>query len=363
MALLLLVVGIIIFCGWMSKESEEFTDYMLEELLEPSKIKIGTKSKNDKEKKVSDIISQGINFDAEIGIIGIPFDVGVELSKGRTGARLAPDKIREQINNYGTTFNIDYYTDLSGLNIADFGNIIVEPNDQDETYDRIKKTINVLARGNIIPLVLGGGHDITYPCIKGFAQYFQSIGGINIDVHFDVREQDGDNISSGMGFRKILEDLKNKPLIGKNFVEIGADGNVNSKKYFNYLKKRDASIFPIKMIRDSLNQNRDIEYFMQKVIKLAEKKTKAVFASLDIDSVSSDAAPGCSFTNPNGFSTDEISRIAHAAGYHEKVKYFDIVEVNPRFDVDNRTSRLCARIISCFLTGYVQRKEKLLNAN
>ncbi len=331
---------------------------MFEEFLEPSKIIIGKKSADPTETRLSDIISLGINKKADIGIVGIPFDLGVEFSKGRSGARKAPDKIRAEINRYGTAFNIDYLTDISDLNVSDFGNIIVKNNDVSETYRRIRTVINEMVKSEIIPIVLGGGHDITYPCIEGFSKYFKKIGGVNIDVHFDVREQIGKNISSGMVFRKILEDIDGHPLKGKNFVEIGADGNVNSKKYLEYLKKKNVTIYPIKLIRDSIKGTDDIEHFMDNAFKITGIETDAVFASLDIDSVSSEAAPGCSFINPNGFTTDEISRIAHSIGFNKQVRYFDIVEVNPKYDVDNRTTRLCARLICCFLTGFKQRIEK-----
>ncbi len=329
---------------------------MLGKFLEQPNTVIETQSVDPSEQKLCDIIKNEIDVDAEIGIVGIPYDVGVEFSNGRTGARKAPDKIRKQLSNYGTTFNIDYNTDISNVSIVDFGNIIIDDTDPRETYYRIEKTIYEMVKREIIPIVLGGGHDITYPCIRGFSQHFNRIGGINIDVHFDVRKQQGEHVSSGMGFRKILEDIKNNPLQGVNFIEIGADGTVNAKKYVDYLIKKRAIIYPIKKIRDVISEKKDIEDFIHQACEIAAKSTDAVFTSLDIDSVSFDAAPGCSFTNPNGFSTDEISRIAHAIGYNENVSYFDIVEVNPKFDVDDRTTRLCARVISCFLTGYAQRR-------
>jgi len=331
---------------------------MLEEFLEPPKITVENKSTDPNEIRLSDIISSEINKNADIGIVGIPFDLGVEFSKGRAGARKAPDKIREELHKYGTTFNVDYLTDISDLKISDFGNIIVNNNDPDETYNRIKNVIKEMADCNIIPLVLGGGHDITFPCIEGFSKHFKKIGGVNVDVHFDVREQIGKNVSSGMVFRKILEDIDDHPLQGENFVEIGADGNVNARKYWEYLKRKNVTIYPVKFIRDSIKGTEHIEHFMSNAFKIAGNETNAVFASLDIDSVNSEAAPGCSFTNPNGFTTDEISRIAHAIGFNDRVRYFDIVEANPDFDVDDRTTRLCARLICCFLTGYKQRIEK-----
>lgn len=331
----------------------------LDEWLSQPTNKIDSNQDYNEEKKLSDVIKNGINYDADIGLLGIPYDEGVKVSKGRTGARNAPEMIREQLNQYGTTFNIDYNTDISDLKIHDFGNVVTDKKNQRETYHRITKIISEMVKHEIIPIVLGGSHDITYPAVKGILKHYIPIGGVNIDVHFDVREQKGNKLSSGMGFRKLLDETDPDEFDGSNFVEIGSDGNVNSKKYFDYLTKNEVSIFPIKMIRDSIIKNNDIKHVMKTAFSIASKETRAVFASLDIDSVASNDAPACSFPNPNGFSTDDISRIAHAAGNNEIVNYFDIVEVNPRFDIDHRTSRLCARIISCFLTGYKQRLERL----
>jgi formimidoylglutamase len=334
------------------KDSDIFKGF----LEEPS-IVIERRTADSSERKLCDIISSRVLENVDIGIVGIPFDLGVLFSKGRVGARKAPDKIREQLSKYGTTFNIDYLTDISTLRLSDFGNVIVVKDDPIETYKRVKSVIGEMLKNDVLPLVLGGGHDITYPCIEAFSHYFKKIGGFNIDVHFDVREQTGKHVSSGMAFRKILEDIQGNPLAGENFVEIGADGNVNSRKYWQYLIKKNVNIYPIKYIRDAIRNTQGIEHVIKQALQLAGRNTNAVFTSLDIDSVSSDAAPGCSFINPNGFTTDEISRISYTVGFDKNVKYFDLVEVNPEFDVDNRTTRLCARIISCFLTGYKQRIE------
>lgn len=331
---------------------------IFKEFLEDPGIVIKRQNVDSSETKLCDIISSRVFENVNIGIVGVPFDLGVLFSKGRVGARKAPDAIREQLGKYGTTFNIDYMTDISSLRISDFGNVIVEKDDPVETYNRINSVIGEMLKNDILPLVLGGGHDIAFPCIEAFSNHYKKIGGLNIDVHFDVREQNGRHVSSGMAFRKILEDLNGSPLDGENFVEIGASGNVNSRKYWEYLNKKNVTVYPIKHIRDAMREGQGIEHVIIKALQVAGRNTNAVFTSLDIDSVSSDAAPGCSFINPNGFTTDEISRISYTVGFDRNVRYFDVVEVNPEFDVDNRTALLCARIISCFLTGYKQRIEK-----
>jgi formiminoglutamase len=129
----------------------------------------------------------------------------------------------------------------------------------------------------------------------------------------------------------------------RDFAEIGADGNVNSRKYWEYLNKKNVTIYPIKYIRDATKDAQGIEHVVKQALQIAGTNTNAVFASLDIDSVSSNAAPSCSFINSNGFTTDGISRISYTVGFDRNVRYFDSVEVNPEFDVDNRTTRLCAR--------------------
>jgi len=53
-----------------------------------------------------------------------------------------------------------------------------------------------------------------------------------------------------------------------------------------------------------------------------------------------------------GFNPQQIREIAFLAGASKAVKLVDIVEINPEFDVDDRTARLGASIIISFLNGY-----------
>ena len=50
-----------------------------------------------------------------------------------------------------------------------------------------KKIVAHLIQQNIFPIVLGGGHDISYPNIVGFSTNKKEFAVINLDAHTDVR--------------------------------------------------------------------------------------------------------------------------------------------------------------------------------
>jgi len=68
-------------------------------------------------------------------------------------------------------------------------------------------------------------------------------------------------------------------------------------------------------------------------------------------------APGSSAPSPDGLFPQDILEIAYTAGTMPQIRLFEIMEVNPLYDEDNRTSRLAVNIILEFMAGYTQRKK------
>lgn len=298
--------------------------------------------------RVKNIIKPGSSDQpADIGIIGVPFDKAVSLGGGRDGARHAPAKVREALKKYGTTFNIEQKTDISDLNIVDFGDVAVTE-DIAETHERITAAVDSLLTEGTLPIVIGGGHDISIGTVRALSEFHsKEIGGINIDAHFDVREIVDGRITSGIPFRRLLD---MELLRGKNFVEMGAHDNLNSRVYYEYLMSKKVSVFTLSEVTAT-----GTAAIMQKALKIAGSNTGSVFVSIDIDSVAQCFAPGCSAPDARGFSPEQIREFAFLAGASKAVKLLDIVEINPGFDVDNRTATLGASIIISFLNGFMRR--------
>ncbi len=284
---------------------------------------------------------------ADIGIIGIPFDKAVLLGGGRGGARFAPDAVRKSLKKYGTTFNIEQKIDISDLKIADLGDVAVTE-DITETHERISAVVDSLLVKKILPVVIGGGHDLSTGTIRALSKFHSGeIGGINIDAHFDVREIIDGRITSGTPFRKLLDTDLFK---GENFVEMGAHDNLNSRTYYDFLMSKNVSVFTLP------DASAGIPMIMEKALEIAGSNTRSVFVSIDIDSVAQCFAPGSSSPDARGFNPEQIRELAFLAGASKRVGLLEIVEINPKFDVDDRTARLGASIFISFLNGFKLRK-------
>jgi formimidoylglutamase len=311
-------------------------------------VQIYEPQKDPNDLRVKNIIMPGSKDQPiEIGIIGVPFDKAVSLGGGRAGSRLAPDAVRRALKKFGTTFDIEQKIDISDLNIADFGDVAVTE-DIAETHERITAAVDHLLTKGIIPIVIGGGHDISIGTVRALSEFHsKEIGGINIDAHFDVREIINNRITSGTPFRKLLD---MESLKGENFVEMGAHDNLNSRPYYDYLVSKKVSVFALSEIVAGIST------IMEKALKITGSNTRSSFVSIDIDSVAQCFAPGSSAPDAWGFNPEQIRELAFLAGASKVVKLLDIVEINPMFDVDNKTARLGASIIISFLNGFKMRR-------
>lgn len=296
-----------------------------------------------------------------VGIVGIPFDLGVKLSNGRVGTAQAPDAIRGQIKKYGTSFNASHNIDLSHLLICDFGNIKVEPQSVREVHEQVSESVRVLFALCDTLIVLGGGNDLSYATIKAYnsAQLQKKIkppsqtiphkiAGMNVDAHLDVRKVRDGIINSGTPYRRLIE---NKILKGENLFEVGIQGHTNSKIYWGWAKNNGMRIWTLEHTREI-----GIWAVMHAFRSHLERQSITdAFVSIDIDAVAQAFAPGSSAPSPDGLFPKDILEIAYFAGTMPQVRLFEIMEVNPQYDQDNRTSRLAVNIILEFLAGYTKR--------
>jgi formimidoylglutamase len=281
-----------------------------------------------------------IPTNAKIGILGVPYDVGVTLGGGRPGASLGPDAVREAFKKLGTTYFYDYDIDLNEQVILDFGNVEIDLNSQESTYKQITSSVETIINLGIIPIVIGGGHDISHATIKALSNSItENFGGLNIDAHLDVRENPNDKIISGSPFRMAIE--SNNNFKAEHFYTIGVNHNYNAKIFYDYLRQKNSKIVSVNQLRQST-----IEKTIAEALSINN-----MFLSVDIDVISQAFAPGCSAPNVDGLEPNEVFKIALLAGKSKKIKLFDLMEVNPIFDHDFKTARIAAMTIANFILG------------
>lgn len=260
-------------------------------------------------------------------LLGCPQDEGVRRNNGRPGAAKAPDTIRHCLYRL---------TSLPNARLFDLGNTILHSSL--EATHRVHQQIvcEILAGGKQV-ISLGGGNDISYPDCAALAETHPGYLAFNIDAHLDVRVNPVRN--SGTSYRMLLEEGLLKP---DNFYEIGYQPFAVTQTHLDYLANKGAHAMSLPELRR--------QGIHSTICKLLQKPdADAVFWGIDMDSVCAADAPGVSAPNPTGLTGNELCEIAELAGRDQRSRVFEITEVNPDFDIDNRTARLAAVAIFYFL--------------
>jgi len=291
--------------------------------------------KNDtNDVRLGEIVSSEIEYyaNAEIIILGCPQDEGVRRNGGRTGAALAPDAIRKQFYRL-TNFGI-------GTKIFDLGNTIIQKT-LEETHQIHTNIVKQLLKDKKKIIVLGGGNDISYPDGRAMAEIFgsENWSAINIDAHFDVRADVEPN--SGTPYRQLLEENLLKP---QNFCEYAWQTQANSQVYFEYLQNMDVNLKSLAEIKDSQITIKNLA----ESLGLPVSSDRHVFWGFDVDSVRAADAPGTSAPSPIGLTAEDFIELAKFAGINQQTKIIEFTEMNPNFDLDDRTAKLVAIAMHTF---------------
>lgn len=288
--------------------------------------------KNDSnDLRLGEIVSFDPEFynSSEIVILGCPQDEGVARNKGRTGAALAPDAIQAQFYKL-TDFGIS-------LKLFALGNTIIQTS-LEETHAVHTKIVERVLRDGKRLIILGGGNDISYADGAAMARTFGDSNWIalNIDAHFDVRDDSPRN--SGTPYRQLLDEKLLEPT---KFYEMAWQPQANSKIYHSFLLGLGVNLTSLSELQSRAAQvNFSVAAAFTKI--LPQYNTEAIFWGFDVDAVRAPDAPGTSAPSPIGLTGEEFVELASLAGKCAETKIIEFTEVNPNFDVDNRTAKLVA---------------------
>ncbi len=248
---------------------------------------------------------------------------------------MAPSAIRKLLGKLP-------YNLLEDLDTFDIGDVACLDEDLERAQKELGQTVNKLFRKNKTPIILGGGHETLYGHYLGARQFIgedKTLGVINIDAHFDLRNDDIP--TSGTMFRQILEQDKNAGYLCLGVQEFG-----NTKALFQTAEKLSCSYI--------LEKNLAPDNFQQtyETIDTFVKNYDCVIVTLCMDSIISSAAPGVSAPSPFGIEPKTVRTLLGYIAGKENVLSFDISEVNPLFDEDEKTVRLAAHLVAEIMSSY-----------
>ena len=237
-----------------------------------------------------------------------------------------------KVNNFRKVF-YELYPGNWSLKIADLGNL---PNGAkiEDTYFAIKEIGYHLKQMNIIPIFIGGSHDLIFPLYQVYQEFEQLVNMVSVDRSFDFSQED-ELISGRSYMSKIIMD---KPNVLNNYTNLGY------QSYYCAVEEKDLMD---KLYFDGIRLGQLLDK-----IKISEPVLRdADIVGFDMKCLSWDAIADPLRGQPNGIDSRSICALSRYAGISDRVSFFGIYEVSPT----PMMNQLLAQIVWYFIEGVYYR--------
>jgi len=262
--------------------------------------------------------------EADIVLVGVPDESGSHAK--RKGASKGPNILRkishtESFRRKGIKTLTQPQKGKFKGKLFDYGNI---------NKRAVAKLTERISKDKKMPIFIGGDHSITFEILKGLDKTKKEIKIIYFDAHPDFI------CSSHNYYGSVVCDASRLKHVNiKKSVEIGTRAS-EKEELLNMKRKRIKVIHPIDVVKNGVTKT-----FNQ--IKRVVGKDN-IYLSIDLDVLDPAFAPGVDTPVPGGFTTNQLffltKRIASLG-----LIGFDVMELSPPNDIQNRTSHLASKLI------------------
>jgi len=281
---------------------------------------------------------EDLNKDTRFVVFGIPWDYLT--SSDLPNSSIAPEKIRNITNDIGYTTELGFH--IPNFQAVDVGDIKIEPTDVElnliTIYNFLKKLY--IQNEKIIPVMIGGDHFCTYPVVKAVGDQLEKkeeFGVLIFDSHLDFYQEWDKGVYSHATISHRIYDLeyvnnKNLLIVGTRDIDI-EEFNLASSENIKYL--------------NAYHLIDGLDYYIDSIKEFFKKSNiKSLYVSIDIDALDPSIAPGTGYAIPGGFSYRDIWKILKEITEVFNIVGFDLVEVAPNLDLENKmTCILAAKLI------------------
>jgi len=251
-------------------------------------------------------------------LVGLPWDGSSSFLRG---AAAAPPAIRAALASPAGNSCAENGREIDGPGgLGDAGDLVLGP-DPAQARAEIESGLAALLDTGARPIALGGDHSVTYPALRALGPRHRGLTILHVDAHPDLYDQfEGDRFSHACPFARILEEG-----LAARLVQVG-------------IRARTA------------HQRRQAERFGVETIDMrawigGERPTVdgAVYLSIDLDGLDPAFAPGVAHREPGGLGVREVVTLVQGAG--GVLVGADVVEYNPRQDLDGVTAAVAAKLV------------------
>ncbi len=240
-----------------------------------------------------------------------------------SGPSLAPPLVRAALHCPSTNLSTECGGDLEDF--ADDGRLV----DVGDLVDIagsdgllcIRRRAEALRAAGYRVAAVGGDHAVTLPLVQACADLAPQLTLVHLDAHPDLYEElDGDRFSHACPFARIMEAGGALRLL-----QVGI-------RTCNAHQRQQARRWPVEMFYSG--SRLDTEF---------PKVTWPAYLSVDLDVLDPAFAPGVSHHEPGGLTTRDVISLIHTL--QGVLVGADVVEYNPRQDLNGVTGRVAAKLV------------------
>ncbi len=267
---------------------------------------------------------------AHIALIGINETRGAGHHPGSTSA---PDEVRKKL--------YELKKGTGAYRIVDLGNL--NPGvDLDESYVRLSEVCRILLENNVLPVIIGGSHDLDYGQYWAYEGFEKLVSLLNVDSFLDLEDKHGVTADR----RHLHKILLHEPNYLLSYTHLAYQTYLIDPSSISVLEKLYFEAFRIGEMRTKLSE-------MEPAIRQAD------LLSFDVSAIRSSDAPGSDRAQPFGLHGEDACQIAWYAGMNEKLSSMGIYGYNPMHDdAHHKTASVVATMIWYFIEGYYHRKNE-----
>jgi len=298
-----------------------------------------------------DLADRASYADADVVIIGAPFDSGTSY---RSGARFGPMAIRstDYLPHDGSRPHLALGVDpLKDLRVVDAGDIEMPPTETELSLNRLEDAVHAVMAAGAIPVILGGDHTIAWPDIAGVARHLGAgrVSVIHFDAHADTgEEQWGSLYGHGTPMRRLIESGSAR---GDRFLQVGLRGYWPEPPTLAWMAEQGMRWFEMTEVVE-----RGLDACLDEAETIALDDCDGVFLSIDVDVVDPGMAPGTGTPEPGGLTGRQLLDAVRRLAIRLPIVGIDVVEVAPAYDSADVTAMLANRVVLEVLSGIAVRR-------
>lgn len=252
-----------------------------------------------------------------IDLIGLPSDSNSSFERGPAAA---PAAIRRALwSDRGNLACEDGQEVGIHFELRDRGDLWLNEDAEDDAV--IADAVRAAIQSGAVPLALGGDHAMTHPLVRGVHAEHGPVTILHFDAHPDLYDDfEGNPRSHASPFARIME-----AGLAMRLVQVGI-------RTLNAHCREQAARFGAEIV--------PMTDFAPDQVPVLEGP---LYISIDLDGIDPSEAPGVSHPEPGGLTLREV--LAVLRRQTAPIVGADVVELNPRFDQNERTAIVAAKLV------------------